>query len=114
MRLTSLRAGGDRPLDDALEAVVRELDAARAGAKSIRGDMRERLLDRLRVLERDLLEAARSRLDATALADIERQAETELAPFRDRMPAEAYQRSRAACVDRIIRERARLPVLAFE
>src|SRR4051794_34779607 len=31
-RLTSLRAGGDRPFDAAIDSVVRELDVARAGA----------------------------------------------------------------------------------
>lgn len=113
-RLTSLRAGEDRSLDAALDAVVRELDGARAAAKNIRGDARERLLDRLRVLERELLQAARARLDASTMADIEREAELELASFRERMPADAYQRSREACIDRIVRDRVRLPVLAFE
>jgi hypothetical protein len=112
--LTSLRAGDDRSLDDVIDTVVRELDTARAAAKSLRGEARERLLERLRALERDLLQAARARLDAAALADIEREAELELAPFQDRMPAEAYHRSRETCVDRIVRDRARLPVLAFE
>ena len=113
-RLTSLRAGDDRSLDEAIEAVIRELDTARVGAKSLRGDARDRLLERLRTLERDLLEAARARLAPVVIADIEREADAELAPFRDRMPADAYQRSRAACIDRIVRDRARLPVLAFE
>jgi hypothetical protein len=113
-RLTTLRAGSDRSLDDVIDGIVRELDAARAGTKSVRGEARDRLLERLRVLEGDLLRAARERLDAATLAGVEREADAELAPFRDRMPAEAYQRSRTACIDRIIRERARLPVLAFE
>ena len=113
-RLTSLRAGEDRSLDPVIDAMVRELDGARATAKSLRGDARERLLERLRVLERELLHAARERLDATTMADVQREAELELASFRERMPADAYQRSREACIDRIVRERARLPVLAFE
>lgn len=113
-RLTALRAGDDRTLDEALAAVIRELDAARAGAKTLRGDARDRLLERLRTLQADLLQAARAQLTAVVLADIEREADAELAPFRDRMPADAFQRSRAACIDRIVRDRARLPVLAFE
>ena len=113
-RLTSLRAGQDRSLDDVLDAVVRELDTARAGAKAIRGDARDRLLERLRVLERDVLQAARARLEPPVMTEIEREADAELAPFRDRMPADAYQRSREACIDRIVRDRARLPVLIFE
>jgi len=113
-RLTSLRGGDDRSLDETVDTIVRELDAARAGAKSLRGDARDRLLERLRSLERALLDAARARLAPAVMADIEREADAELAPFRDRMPADAYQRSRAACIDRIVRDRARLPVLAFE
>ena len=113
-RLTSLRGGDDRSLDETVDTIVRELDAARAGAKNLRGDARDRLLERLRSLERGLLDAARARLAPAVMADIEREADAELAPFRDRMPADAYQRSRAACIDRIVRDRARLPVLAFE
>ncbi len=66
------------------------------------------------MLERDELQAARARLEPVVMADIEREADTELAPFRDRMPADSYQRSREAGIDRIVRDRARLPVLAFE
>lgn len=113
-RLTALRGGDSRSLDDVLDRIVQELDAARAGAKHVRGDARDRLLERLRVLEQGLLQAARARLDAPAVAAIEREAETELAPFRERMPVDAYQRSREACIDRIVRERTRLPVLTFE
>jgi len=113
-RLTSLRAGSARSLDDAIDAIVRELDTARGGARAIRGEARDRLIERLRVLEGDLLQASRAGIEPTAMAEIEREADAELAPFRDRMPAETYRRSREACIDRIVRDRARLPVLAFE
>lgn len=113
-RLTSLRAGDDRTLDATIDTVVRELDAARAGAKNLRGQARSRLLERLRTLEQELSQAARSRFDAATLRAIETEAAGELAPFRDRMPADAYQRAHVACVDRIVRNRARLPVLTFE
>ena len=36
----------------------------------------------------------------------------ELAAFRERMPADAYQQSKRACVDRLVRESLRLPVVA--
>jgi hypothetical protein len=113
-RLTSLRAGDDRALASTIDAVVRELDGARAGAKTLRGEARSRLLERLRMLEQDLSQAARLRLDEATLREIEAEAEGELAPFRDRMPADAYERARTACVDRIVRSRARLPVMTFE
>jgi hypothetical protein len=113
-RLTSLRAGGGSSLDPTIDAIVRELDAARAGAKGLRGDSRSQLLARLRALERDLIEAARAGLEAATVQDIETEAASELAPFRERMPADAYERARTACIDRIVRSRARLPVLTFE
>ena len=113
-RLTSLRAGDGRSLDATIDAVVRELDAAHARAKNLRGEARSRLLERLRTLEQELGQAARSRLDEATLREIGTEAESELAPFRDRMPADAYQRAHLACVDRIVRSRARLPLLTFE
>lgn len=113
-RLTARRSGDARGIDAALEAIVRELDAARPNAKSLRGDARHRFLERLRVLDRALLDAARAAYDAEVLAALTAEAEAELLPFRDRMPRDAYARSLGACVDRLLRERERLPTLAFE
>ena len=113
-RLTALRSGPERPLDGFIDDVVRELDGARAGAKAIRGENRERLLARLRALDEQLLIAARSEFDERALRELAGEADAELQPFRERMPFEAYERSRRACIDRLIRERLRLPTLAFE
>jgi hypothetical protein len=48
------------------------------------------------------------------LRELEADADAQLAAFRDRLPADAYQRSRAACLDRGIRERYRLPVIAYD
>jgi hypothetical protein len=113
-RLTALRAGDDRALAEDAESIARELDAARAGARSLRGDAREQLRARLRELDANLVAAARARCDATSLAQLGEDADAELAPFRDRMPREAYEQSRNASIDRLIRDRSRLPVIAFE
>ena len=113
-RLTTLRAGSDRSLDPVFDDVVRELDAARATARSIRGDAREALLDRLRELDASLIDAMRRRCDQPTLERLSAEADEELKPFRARMPAEAYQQSHQACVDRLLRERASLPTIAFE
>ena len=43
-RLTALRGGDDRSLDAAIDATVRELDAARTGAKTLRGEARQQFL----------------------------------------------------------------------
>ncbi len=113
-RLTSLRAGEDRALDGVLEAIVRELDGARAAAKGLRGEARRAFVERLRALDLVLLDAARDRCDAAELSRFEREADEELASFRDRMAADAFVRSKDACVDRLIRERHRLPVVSFD
>jgi hypothetical protein len=113
-RLTAMRAGEDRAQDDVLDAIVRELDGARAGAGSLRGDGRARLLDRLRALDAMLLDAARGRCDDALLRELEADATAQLAPFRERMASEAYLRSWAACLDRGIRERFRLPPIAYD
>ena len=41
-------------------------------------------------------------------------ADLELAPFRARMTEAAYVKARAACVDRFLRERYRLPTVRFD
>src|SRR5262245_33863815 len=113
-RLTALRDGDDRGLGAVLDALVSELDSVRAGARGLRGVARAELLARLARLDARLLGAARTQLTADALAALRREAEDELAPFRPRMPRDAYEPSLAACCDRLLRERARLPVLTLE
>jgi hypothetical protein len=113
-RLTALRAGEDRSLDELADRMVRELDAAKAGAKSLRGEARQQLLDRLRQLDRELLDDARRHLDPAVLDEITAEAGRELEVFRDRLAADAYERSRGAAIDRLVRERRRLPFIAFE
>ena len=113
-RLTALRAGDDRSLDAVVDALVSELDRARAGAKGLRGGARAELLGRLASLDARLLDEARTCLTSDALEALRREAEAELAPFRARMPRDAYEQSLAACRDRLLRERARLPVLTLE
>jgi len=112
-RLTTLRAGEDRSLDSAVDAIVRELDAFRAKARTVRGDAREILLDRLRELDTSLIEAVRAQCGAETLEKFAAEADEELRPFRGRMPSGAYQQSHRACVDRLLRDRASLPTIAY-
>jgi hypothetical protein len=114
-RLTTLRAGGERAsLDPALDEIVRELDAARAGSKSLRGERREALLARLRDLDRRLVDAARQAGDPALLDRLAAEADEQLAPFRLRMAADVYSRSREACIDRLIRDHFKLPTISFD
>ena len=122
-RLTALRGdlkaglyevGQDAAFDGLVESIIRELDAARGPARNLRGSARTELLARMAELDAQLIAAARERLSATARADVRREAEAELAPFRGRMPQDAYEQSLAACMDRVVREQGRLPVLTLE
>jgi HPt (histidine-containing phosphotransfer) domain-containing protein len=113
-RLTTLRGGSERSMDSILDDIVRELDAARAKAKSIRGAARAALIDRLRQLDASLVDALRQHAGDQTLQQLAAEADEELKPFRARMPAEAYQQSRRACIDRLLRDRAGLPTIAYE
>jgi hypothetical protein len=113
-RLTTLRAGGDRSLDGVLDDIVREVDAARSRSKGLRGDARAALLERLRALDARLVQAARSACDEPTARQFEAEADRQLAPFRQRMPAGVYTQTKEACMARLIREHRRLPTIAFD
>jgi len=114
VRLTALRASSGANLGDLVDPLVAELDAARAGAKGLRGDARRMLVDRLQLLDSQLLASTRARVDAATFKALATEADGELAPFRDRMPADAYARAHASCIDRLVRDRFSLPVIAFD
>ena len=113
-RLTAVRGGEDRSLDDTLDRLVRELDTTRAGAKALRGEARSAIVERLRLLDAELIAAARQHCDPVLLRQLEAEADEELSTFRERMPRDAFEQSRRAAVDRLIRERRRLPVMAYD
>jgi hypothetical protein len=115
LRLTSARASGalGEMFDHVIDRAAGELDAARADARALRGEPRQRLIDRLATLDRELLERARASLDEAALADLGRLADEELAPFRLGMAADTFARAREGAIDRLVRDRFRLPTIAF-
>jgi len=116
MRLTNARVNGaiDGTFESVIDAAARELDAARASARGVRGDARQALIARLAALDGELLQRARAALDEPARAALVDDAESELAAFRERMAPTAFARVRDAAVDRLLRERFRLPIIAFE
>jgi len=115
MRLTSARSGGSLgPTFDALiDRVADELETARSDARGVRGERRRQLVERLAALDRELLLEARAATDENALDALRREADTELAPFKGGMTADAFARAREAAIDRLVRERYRLPTIAF-
>jgi hypothetical protein len=115
LRLTAARVRGtlDPPFDELIDRVARELDIARAKAGGLRGDARQTLVERLAALDRELADRAHSGLDDTIRAEVEREADDELAGFRAAMAPDAFARARAAAIDRLVRERFALPTIAF-
>ena len=115
LRLTAARVDGrlDAGLDELIDCVSRELDLARNDARGLRGEARRQLVARLASLDRELLARARESLGDGARADMAREAEEALAPFRSGMAAEAFARAREAAIDRLVRDRCRLPTIAF-
>lgn len=115
LKLSSARATGK--LGDAFDALIdrvsAELEAARAASGGVRGDVRTAMLARLSALDEELLCAARASLDVDGLAALTREAEEELASFRDRMAPEAFARARDGAVSRLVRERVGLPTVTF-
>jgi hypothetical protein len=115
MRLTEARANGTlgAAFDELIDRIARELDTARGQARGLRGAARQALIERLAVLDAELLHAASELIDAAAHAALVREAEEELAGFRTGMTPDAFARARRAATDRLLRERLALPTVVF-
>jgi hypothetical protein len=116
-RLTSLLAASEpRPeaLTQMLESTANEISSLTDLPGPLRGDARARVSARLSQLDRAMLDEARRHADDAALQVMHRDAAEQLAPFRERMPADAYDQAIASAVDRLVRDRGQLPVIAFE
>ena len=114
-RLTALLGKGfPEPFLGLLESTANEVSTLSDLPSPLRGDIRARVLERLAGLDAAMLAAARSETDAATLQAFRREAAEELAPFRDRLPQDAYDRAIESAVDRLLRDRAQLPVIAFE
>ena len=113
-RLSEARADSlGAEFDVLIDRVARELDEVLADARAIRGERRRQVIDRLAVLDRELLQQARATFDEAKRADLAREADTELAPFRSGMAPDAFARVHDAAIDRLVRQRLRLPTIAF-
>jgi hypothetical protein len=116
-RVTARRAGMTPPppgFDAVLETITQEAARFRDMPGPLRGETRERITARLAELDRLMLDAARAHTDPAAMQTMRAEAAGQLLPFRDRMPAEAYQRAIDSAVDRLVRERDQLPIVSFE
>jgi hypothetical protein len=116
-RVTGRRAGMTPPppeFDAVLEVITKEAAAFRDLPGPLRGDTREKVVSRLVELDRMMLDAARAQADPAALDAMRAEAAAQLLPFRDRMPADTYQRAIESAVDRLVREHEQLPTVSFE
>ena len=115
-RLTALRSSSQHAtvLGGALERAARELDAIHAEAKRARGDARERLVEQLIAIDRDLGAAALASIDEPTRTALEADSRDAVAPFRDRMAHDQYQRACRAALERNIRQHFDLPTIVFE
>jgi hypothetical protein len=96
-----------------IDRVVRELDAQRAEARHLRGEARARLIDRLRTLDGELVDAAEATLDEGSREALAREAAEELAPFRGRMAADVFAGALEAGRRRLVRQQIGLPTLTL-
>jgi hypothetical protein len=110
LRLTDLRLRADLSAEfrDVLDRLAQEVDQVRASGRSWRGAARERVLARLAELDDELIHALRRESSPRAAA-LREEAEAELAPFRERMAREAFERALQAAIDRLLRESWGLP-----
>jgi len=115
-RLTSMRAGGGRSaiFGERVDALVRELDRLMGDARGARGDTRAAIIERLHVLDEELIAAARAEADDELTRALSRDADEELAPFKLRMPQAEYARAHGAALDRLLRDAFGIPFLTYE
>ncbi|HOC18122.1 MAG TPA: hypothetical protein PKK95_07630 [Vicinamibacterales bacterium] len=114
-RLTDRLADGSvAPILEAhLERLLDELSRMREGARTVRGEARQQVIARLEELDRALLEAVQAAAGAELLESATAEAEADLGDFRTRMAAAEYARARDAAVRALLRDRCRLPVIAY-
>ena len=97
----------------ALDGIVGRVAEIQAASKGARGEKRDAFIDDLRALDGALLIAAREEAARSALtAELRDAAAAELAPWRERMPADAWSDAITAASDRLLRDRLDLPDLA--
>lgn len=109
------RVGGrmDLPeeLRDVCDRVLQELVDIKSRTAKARGEAREKALSRLPGLDADLAEAVRAFIPDETRRPVIAQAEADLAPYRGRLAADAWQKSVDITTDRLLRSALGLPLL---
>jgi hypothetical protein len=113
-RLIARRTARSAGFERYLERLLAELDQLSADSRHARGDTRAAIVERLSVLDDELMAIAAAELEAGAAAETLREAESELAPFGSRMAPDVRARAVKAAYDRLVRDMLGLPVLRYE
>lgn len=108
---TSGRLDLPEAVHDLATTLLTALTTLRDGAKKARGEARDAIAAQLRSLDQDLRLGARAAASPDLLTALERDAQQDLAAFRDRLPSDRWQEAMAATVDRLLRDRWGLPML---
>ncbi len=114
LRAFSARDGLTSELVARIESAVTEMESLAAESHGARGEKRARIVGRLGELDRELSEPTIERIQPERAQELRREAETELAPFRSRMSADAHQRALEAAYLRLVRHALGVPTLAYE
>lgn len=97
-----------------LDAIITRVADVQAESKGARGERRAQFVESLAGIDRELMDAARDEAARSGLAaDVKAAAATQLAPWRERMPGDAWAGATAAAADRLLRDRLDLPDLTL-
>jgi hypothetical protein len=99
------------PLRDRVNGVLADVVGLRDRARAARGPARDVVATALAPLDDALVAAARETTDAAAMRALADAAASELESYRARLSPDAWRRAVNATVDRLLRERLRLPTI---
>jgi hypothetical protein len=113
-----VRAGSRTDITDAFrdgaDGIVQALGDMRDRARGARGAAREEMTTALSVLDAELMRVARAAADASLVARLRADSAADLAAYRGRLDAAAWERAVELGVDRLLRDHFGLPTVAFD
>ena len=115
LRLTNARVVGTlgEAADPLIDEVSGGLDQARRAPGGLRGEARRQLIDRLAAMDATLAALACDAIGADLLQGLRRDADEELAAFRDQMLPDRFAHALDVAVNRLVLARLGLPTLTF-
>jgi hypothetical protein len=113
-RLVARRTPRSPGFERYLERLLAELDRLSAESRQARGDARAVIVERLSVLDGELMAMAAAELESGAAAQAQREAESELATLGSRLAPDVRSRAVQAAYERLVRDLLGLPVLRYD